>query len=270
MLQLGMPSSTLTLTEPARPTPHCRTFIILGLFCGFEGFSVTEGHKRSTHTRMPRHTQLNTVMQGTHTCSHTIMHGCTHMYTHSYIHSCTTATHIITHEVMHRHTHITYTVTHICTDTHIVKDIVTGKYVCTHIDIHTHAQAHTITQSWSGTQEHTHIVSYTFTVTHTNGTHTQLHKSCVQTYTLIHIHVYTQHMCTQVAHIYSCTHTCTHIGAHIRHPETCLSHGFFLYFYNLHLASLSENHAFIHLSIHPFILSMSNYYSQPCSSQGLC
>lgn len=141
MLQLRMPSSTLTLTEPAHPTPHCRTFIILGLFYGFEGFSVTEGHKRSTHTLMPGHTQLypqsckvhmrmhTHLHTGTHTCSHTIMHGCTCMYTHSYIHSCTTTTRIITYEVMYRHTD-TYNVhsyTYICTDTHTVKHIVTHR-----------------------------------------------------------------------------------------------------------------------------------------------
>lgn len=118
MLQLRMPSSTPTLTEPAHPTPRCRTFIILGLFCGFEGFSVTEGHKRSTHTLTPGHTQLYTqsckahmcahthFCTGTHTCSHTIMHRYTCMYTHSYIHSCTTATHIITRKVMLRHIHM--------------------------------------------------------------------------------------------------------------------------------------------------------------------
>lgn len=98
MLQLRMPSSTLTLTEPAHPTPHCRTFIILGLFYGFEGFSVTEGHKRSTHTLMPGHTQLypqsckvhmrmhTHLHTGTHTCSHTIMqgaHACIHIVTYT-------------------------------------------------------------------------------------------------------------------------------------------------------------------------------------------
>lgn len=118
MLQLGMPSSTLTLTEPAHPTRHCRTFIFLGLFCGFEGFSVTEGHKRSTHTLMPGHTQLYTqsckahMRAHIHTCVHAHIHvhtqSCTgaHACIHSYIHSCTTATHIITHEVLHRHMHM--------------------------------------------------------------------------------------------------------------------------------------------------------------------
>lgn len=94
MLQLRMPSSTLTLTEPAHPTPHCRTFIILGLFYGFEGFSVTEGHERSTHTHMPGHTKLYPQSCKVHMRMHTQAH------IHVHTQSCTSAhasIHIVTY-----------------------------------------------------------------------------------------------------------------------------------------------------------------------------
>lgn len=99
------------------------------------------------------------------------------------------------------------------------------KEICMHI--HTGTQSYT--QSYTGIDMNRHIV--TDSQSHIQVAHIQNYtQSCVQ--------IYTHHMCTQTAH-HTLVHT--HTGAHKdrRQPETCLSHAFFLCFYNLHPASQS-------------------------------
>lgn len=142
-----------------------------------------------------------------------------------------------------RHTH-NYTQSHAQAHMHAHSQL--------HTLMHRHAQLHT--QSWSGTQ------AYTFTVTHTNGTHTQSYKPCVQIYTLtqscIRISLCIQMAPRKLMHTHKHTHWYTQRNkAAWDLPVSCFFYAFIICIL-LHKIRIMPS--FICFFTHPFTLSMSN------------